>query len=280
MMSPNNKISAILIVYHEEKIIERCLKSLAGAVDEILVIHDGECQDNTLSIARKYTDRIFIEPHKGEAELHQSQALEYASYPWIIKVDADEYLSEELRISLRSLVCDERYDCYSFIWPIWNGHKYISKDLPYKEALFRKDKIYSVDFPHKNLCTNGNLKKVPLVLEHRPGYNNYTLKVFRNKWLKWVKVQATWTYQHQNIHFYHCGERQVKAFDSYMEKQIRYAVPILAPAWFMLSFFKFIILLKIWRNVSLIHVAFLQGLYAAGLCYYIWTEKRQKLEQA
>jgi len=269
-------ISAILIVYHEEKIIERCLLSLADVVDEIIIVHDGECQDKTLEIAGKYTDKIFIEPHRGEAEFHKSAALEKTSYSWILKIDADEFLSEALRSNLRSLTCDERYDAYAFIWPIWNGSRYISKDLPYKEALFRKDKIYSADFPHKNIFTNGSLKEVPLLLEHRPKYNNYTLKIFRNKWLKWIQVQAAWTVGHNNIRFYHYSPNQIEAYNRYMQNQIHFAHPVLAPAWFLLSFFRFIQKLKIWKNLQLVHVAFLQGLYAAWLCYYIWVEKKNR----
>src|ERR1035437_9635147 len=123
-------ISAILIVYNEEKLIERCLKSLEGAVDEIIVIHDGECKDNTLSIAGRFTDKIFIEPHKGVAELHEIRGLDYASYSWILKIDADEFLSEELRTNLRVLISDENADAYAFIWPIWNGTSYITRDVP------------------------------------------------------------------------------------------------------------------------------------------------------
>ena len=115
-----------------------------------------------------------------------------------------------------------------------------------------------------------------MVLEHRPQYNNFTLKAFRQKWLKWVKVQAICTYNYKNTRFYHYDSKQIEEFNQYMEKQIRYATPVLAPAWFLLSFFKFIYRLKIWQNIRLMNIALLQGLYAAWLCIYIWNEKRQK----
>ena len=53
-----NGISAYLVVYHEEKVIERCLKSLVGVVNEIIVIHDGPCLDKTMEIAKKYTNHV------------------------------------------------------------------------------------------------------------------------------------------------------------------------------------------------------------------------------
>jgi len=269
-------ISAVLIVYHEEQIIERCLKSLAGVVDEIVVIHDGECHDNTLLIAQKYTDKIFIAPHIGDAESHQSRALEETTCAWVLRIDADEFLSEELRQSLRTLIQDERYDAYAFIWPLWNGSRYISKDLPYKEALFRKTKVCAANFIHRNVGTRGVLHRVPMVLEHQPKYNNFTWSAFQQKWRKWIKVQAFWTCNYQKIGFYNYSAEQIDAFYRYMQQQIRYAMPVLAPAWFLLSFVKFSFRLKIWKNIRLFKVAFLQGMYAAWLCCDIWAEKRKE----
>jgi glycosyltransferase involved in cell wall biosynthesis len=273
MINPTPGISAIVIVYNEEKMIERCLQSLAGVVDEIILIHDGECKDNTLSLARKYTDKIYVESRMGIAELHHIKALEYACYSWILRIDADEYLSEALRKELGELIKDERYDMYAFIWPMWNGAAYTSKGLPYKDALFRREKASVVEFPAKTYFVNGVRKKVPLVLEHRPNYDNFTWNAFKNKWVKWIKVQAMWTCQHENVHFYNCTPEQIQAFHKNMEKQIRYAHPLLMPGWFFLSFTKFLFRLKVWSNSKTMPVAFFQGLYAAGLCYDIWQRK-------
>ena len=63
-----DKISAIIPVYHGEKTIKETLKSLEeGVVDEIIVVHDGPCKDNTLKIARKYTKKIYVQSHKGRS---------------------------------------------------------------------------------------------------------------------------------------------------------------------------------------------------------------------
>jgi glycosyltransferase involved in cell wall biosynthesis len=270
-------ITAILIVYNEEKIIERCLKSLEGVVDEIIVIHDGECKDNTLSIAGRFTDKIFIEPHKGEAELHQIKGLEHASYSWILKIDADEFLSEELRTNLRVLISDENADAYAFIWPIWDGKAYITREVPYKPALFRRMKINAVEFPHKTFSTNGKKKDVPLLLEHQPEYNNFTWTTFKNKWIKWIKIQAIATCYYKQAQFYNYSEEQIKVFYKYMENQIRFANPFCIPVWFCLSFTKFFFRLRIWGNIKIMKIAILQGLYGSWLCYYIWKEKKQKM---
>ncbi|MEY2986334.1 MAG: hypothetical protein RJB24_563, partial [Candidatus Parcubacteria bacterium] len=137
-MDNHSKISAILIVYHEEAIIERCLKSLKEYVNEIIVIHDGPCQDNTLTIAQKYTSNIHEGDRKGMMEFHLINAIKLASYDWILRIDADEYLSPTMGENLHTLIQDTTSNSFAFIWPIWDGNQYITKNWPYKPVLFRK----------------------------------------------------------------------------------------------------------------------------------------------
>ena len=80
----NNRISACLVVYNEEKIIKNCLASIKDAVDEIIVVHDGECIDKTLEICKSYTNKIFIKQHIGEAEPHRPFGFKQATGDWIL----------------------------------------------------------------------------------------------------------------------------------------------------------------------------------------------------
>ena len=92
------KISACIISYNEEKKIEDCLKSLLPVADEIIIV-DSLSSDNTLKIAEKYTDKIFHQKFLGHIE-QKNLAIEKASNDWIISLDCDERLSEELQQSI------------------------------------------------------------------------------------------------------------------------------------------------------------------------------------
>jgi glycosyltransferase involved in cell wall biosynthesis len=268
-------ISVVLTVYNEEKIIERCLNSVEGVVDEIIVLHDGECLDRTLEIAQRYTQKVFVSEHKGEAELHNIEILQYVTYDWLLRLDADEFLSYELRSSIRDLTNNTRADAYAFVWQYWDGKRYITKGVPYKPAMFRMSKIKAVEFEHKNYSTSGVLINVPLMIEHQPAYNNYTPAVFKQKWKKWIKIQADKTLGHENTLFYNYSETDIAAFENYLKSQVRLAHPLLIPGWFALSFFSFIKRLKVWRNPLAMHVPFYMGGYATWLCWYIWQGKRK-----
>ncbi len=92
------KLSAVIIAYNEEKNIERCILSLKGVADEIVVL-DSLSTDRTAEICRKYGVRFYTQPFAGYIE-QKNKAITYASYPRVLSLDADEALSDTLRKSI------------------------------------------------------------------------------------------------------------------------------------------------------------------------------------
>ncbi|MCS6918076.1 MAG: glycosyltransferase family 2 protein [Chitinophagales bacterium] len=91
-------ISAIIITYNEEQNIGRCLDSLSGVVDEIVVV-DAYSTDQTVAICREKGARVVLHPFEGF--VHQKNfALQQARHDWVLSLDADEALDERLRQSL------------------------------------------------------------------------------------------------------------------------------------------------------------------------------------
>jgi glycosyltransferase involved in cell wall biosynthesis len=92
------KLSATIITFNEEKKIGRCLQSLKGVVDEIVVV-DSLSTDKTREICLSH-QVIFIEnPFPGYIE-QKNFALSKATHSHVLSLDADEYLSEELSGSI------------------------------------------------------------------------------------------------------------------------------------------------------------------------------------
>jgi glycosyltransferase involved in cell wall biosynthesis len=193
-MDNHPKISAILIVYHEEALIERCLQSLTKYVDEIIVIHDGPCQDNTLTIAQKYTSHIHEGDRKGMMEFHLIDAIKMSSHDWVLRVDADEFLSPEMGRNLHTLIQNTQTNSFTFIWPIWDGNKYITQKWPYKPVLFRKSSIIYIEDAHSNfMVPQPENTKTPYTLEHQPLYNNYSWKSIFSKQKRFALIHAKYT---------------------------------------------------------------------------------------
>lgn len=91
-------ITAVIITQNEERNIGRCLQSLQGVADEIVVVDSGST-DATESICREAGARFEHHGWEGFAE-QKNYANSLATGDWILSIDADEALSEELRKSI------------------------------------------------------------------------------------------------------------------------------------------------------------------------------------
>ncbi len=80
----NHGISAIIVVssvYNkEEEVLAEALESLKDIADEIVVVHDGPCKDNSVNLARKYTKKVYITKHKGRSAFNFITALKKNKY--------------------------------------------------------------------------------------------------------------------------------------------------------------------------------------------------------
>lgn len=184
-------MSACLVARNEESVIERCLSSLDGVVDEIVFVHDGECEDASLEIAERHGCRTFVRPLVGHAEASTVFAYGEARGEWIFSIDADEYLSAPLRAALRELVRDAgELNGYELLWRMWDGERYITENGPYKLALFRRRAVHLLGMIHGVEQVDPPIRRIELQLEHRPRYNNLALRTVLTKWRRWAKINA------------------------------------------------------------------------------------------
>lgn len=91
-------ISIVIITLNEERNIGRCLKSVQGLSDDIVVV-DSFSADNTQMICEKNGARFVQAKWLGYSDT-KNFANSIAKYDWILSLDADEALSEELRRSI------------------------------------------------------------------------------------------------------------------------------------------------------------------------------------
>lgn len=123
-------LSVIIHTKNAADTIVRALKSVTFA-DEIVII-DMESSDETVALARDYTDKIFTHADEGYADPARNFGLSKATYPWILVVDADEEVSDGLRGFVQSVLSDQvgddfKADVYAiprqnFIFGQWMEH--------------------------------------------------------------------------------------------------------------------------------------------------------------
>lgn len=95
------KISACIIGLNEEHNIGDCLTSLEGIADEIIYV-DSHSTDKTVAIVKKFTKKIFYRKFDNYVA-QKNFAAAKAKHDWILNLDCDERLSDQLRQSILAL---------------------------------------------------------------------------------------------------------------------------------------------------------------------------------
>ena len=119
-----NKISTVIITKNEEANIVRCLKSISW-VDEIVVV-DSYSQDNTVEICRKYNCKVIQNKWMGFGK-NKKLAVEQASNSWILSIDADEEVTEALKLMIEKILEDPKFNGYN----IKRTSFYLGKKIKY-----------------------------------------------------------------------------------------------------------------------------------------------------
>ena len=97
-------ITAIILTFNEEKHLERCLKSIQGVVDRIVVV-DCFSADGTVDIGRAYGAKVLQNSWVNHAtQFNWALAQLDTSANWILRIDADEVLSPQLAAEIKAKI--------------------------------------------------------------------------------------------------------------------------------------------------------------------------------
>lgn len=93
------RLSAVIITFNEEDTIGRCVDSLEGLADDIVVL-DSLSTDRTPEICRGKQCRFFQQPFAGYSRQKQD-AVDLALHDWVLSFDADEVMTPELKAEIQ-----------------------------------------------------------------------------------------------------------------------------------------------------------------------------------
>lgn len=159
------KLSAFIITKNEEEKIARCLEHLQW-VDEIVVL-DSDSIDKTVEIAKKYTKKVYKRKFEGYGQQKQA-AIEKCTNEWILEIDADEIVPEELKKEIQRILLEEknlnRYAAYTVKrQEFFMGKALMNSTIP---RFYRKDKVKYQGIIHEKLEIQGQVGKLKNKIIH------------------------------------------------------------------------------------------------------------------
>lgn len=120
------QLSAVLITKNESANIAACLATL-GFADEIIVLDTGSMDDTCLK-AEQAGARVYKQDKWGGFGKAKQQAVALATHDWILSIDADERIGDELQAELISL---KQRDFEGKAWHLKRRSYYLGKAIRY-----------------------------------------------------------------------------------------------------------------------------------------------------
>lgn len=135
-------LSLCLIARDEEEDLPRCLQSVQGLVDEIILLDTGS-QDSTPRIAQELGARVFSSPWAGNFSQARNEAISHATGDWILILDADEEIPGSSKDEIRKLLSNKAAEGYLFRVVNFLGCRpSINHEVTLSLRLFRKRPEY------------------------------------------------------------------------------------------------------------------------------------------
>ncbi len=161
------KLSVTVITKNEAADLAAALESVRWA-DEIVVV-DSESTDATVEIARRFTDRVVVQPWQGYVA-QKNLAASLASHDWILSLDADERMTPALATAIRAAVDRPEHAAYRVRRVTWHLGRWIRSTDWYPDYQLRvydkRSAGWTGRLVHEAVSVRGTLGTLPGELQH------------------------------------------------------------------------------------------------------------------
>lgn len=186
------KVSVALATFNEEENIGKCLESVKGIADEIVIV-DGTSTDKTVEIAKEFGAKVFIRENPPNFHINKQKAIDACASEWILQMDADELISKELAHEIDEILTRENVEENGFWMPRKNFFlgRFLMKGGQYPDYTVRlyrkgKGKLPQKDV-HEQAVIEGKVGYLKHALLHYP-YKDFN--AYYRKWMRYNNLLA------------------------------------------------------------------------------------------
>lgn len=224
-------VSLVICVYKERDLVQRLLEHASGCYDDLVVVHDGSsCGGESLrdqarvpamdysllpagedlpSGYRKCSEGVFAElvakhgghfyegPRAYQQEPHWPFAWWTAKHDWVLRLDADEFPSDELARWLKnfrdSKDAHPGISGFTCVWPLWDGKRATTVNWPQgRNFLINRTKVRFFGMVEAVPIPGEKYEPLPLILHHQPKRKSYGIRniLLRKQAFTWRRVIA------------------------------------------------------------------------------------------
>lgn len=189
-------LSGVVIAKNEADRIGRCVRSLVSLCSEVIVLDSGST-DSTTTVAQAAGARVQHQDWLGYAE-QKNVAIQLAREPWVLLLDADEWLGEGAEKAVRTLFADGRIE-RADVWQLIRRTHYLGEPLNFGgwgretvDRLFRSDLRYMPAMVHETLNLSG--RRVAMLGARIEHDTTRSEQEFRGKMRRYAELWAQQKY--------------------------------------------------------------------------------------
>jgi len=167
-------ISLCMIVKNEEPVLAKCLDSVKGLVEEIIIVDTGST-DNTKAIAANYTSQIFHFDWTDDFSAARNDSFSHATQDYILWLDADDWLQENDRAKLKLLkqTIDSNVDSISMDYYVGFDPLGQPTAVIKRNRLVKRSKQFQWHDPvHEYLAVEGHVVYSDIAVSHGRVHTN------------------------------------------------------------------------------------------------------------
>lgn len=157
-----------MIVKNESEVLARALESIKSAVDEIVIVDTGST-DNTVEIARRYTDKVYSYVWRNDFSAARNYAVSKVTSDYWMWLDADDVVPERTARLIGKLIrgADGQVDVYMLPYVLGTDNGGKPTFSYYRERIMknRADFLF-VGRVHEAVVPHGNVVREPFPILH------------------------------------------------------------------------------------------------------------------
>lgn len=159
-------ISVCLIVKDEEKVLARCLDCVRQFADQIVVVDTGSI-DNTISIARKYTNDVYNFEWVDDFALARNFSFSKATCEYVMWLDADDVIDAENISKILDLKNNMLADCYMLKYNVGFRGDVVTHSF-YRERILKNNLGFKwVGCVHECITPQGKIEYLDIAVNHK-----------------------------------------------------------------------------------------------------------------
>ncbi|WP_372753284.1 glycosyltransferase family 2 protein [Mariniflexile sp.] len=183
-----NRLTVIIPTFNEEDYIEGALYSVKFA-DEIIIV-DSFSTDKTVEIAKKFNCQV-IQRKFDNFSNQKNHALQFAKTEWILFLDADERITENLQKDILNAIENGKQTAYKLNFPHFFMNRFLYHHNNDVTRLVKREQCHFEGSVHEKLIVNGSVGKLKEKVLHftYKGMPHYISKKDSYAWFQAKQMQ-------------------------------------------------------------------------------------------